>query len=58
MKIYIDLDGTLYNTDLLYTKFINAFKKYNIEEKQIKYLMKQEEYKKNVTKIEINSMNK
>lgn len=45
MNIYIDFDGTLYNTDKLYKNFINIFKKYNIEEKEIKDLMKQVPYK-------------
>lgn len=39
MKIYIDFDGTLYNTTKLTKNFINIFNKYNIDEKYIKKLM-------------------
>ena len=33
MKIYIDFDGTLFNSTIQYKRFINVFKKYNIKEK-------------------------
>ena len=39
MKIYIDFDGTLYNTTKLNKNFINIFNKYNIDKKYIKKLM-------------------
>lgn len=35
IKIYIDFDGTLYNTTKLYQEFINLLKKYNIKEEYI-----------------------
>lgn len=47
MTIYIDFDGTLYNTNKLYKNFINVFKKYNIQEQQIKELMREIPYKTN-----------
>ena len=46
MKIYIDFDGTLFNSKIQYQRLINIFKKYNIEEKYIKNLMKEEFYQK------------
>lgn len=39
MKIYIDFDGTLYNTTKLNENFINIFNKYNIDKEYIKKLM-------------------
>lgn len=45
MKIYIDFDGTLYNTNELYKRFIKLFEKYNFSELEIQELMKQEPYK-------------
>ena len=39
MKIYIDFDGTLYNTTKLNQNFINIFNKYNIDTKYTKKLM-------------------
>lgn len=39
MKIYIDFDGTIYDTHQLDNKFINIFTKYNIEKKHIKTLI-------------------
>lgn len=39
MKIYIDFDGTLYNTNKLNQNFINIFNKYNIDTEYIKKLM-------------------
>ena len=39
MKIYIDFDGTLYNTTKLNKYFINIFNKYNIDTKYITNLM-------------------
>ena len=39
MKIYIDFDGTLYNSTKLDKKFINIFKEYNIKEEYIEYLI-------------------
>ena len=39
MKIYIDFDGTLYNTTKLNNNFINIFNKYNIDKDYIKKLM-------------------
>lgn len=39
MKIYIDFDGTIYNTTKLNNNFITIFSKYNIDEKYIKKLM-------------------
>ena len=44
MKIYIDFDSTLYDTNKLYKEFINIFKRNNIKEIQIKELMKSKEY--------------
>ena len=32
IKIYIDFDGTIYNTTKLYQEYINLLKKYNINE--------------------------
>ena len=46
MKIYIDFDGTLFNSKIQYQRLINIFKKYNIEEEYIKELMKEEFYQK------------
>ena len=48
MKIYIDFDGTLFDTHKLDNKFINIFTKYNIEKKYIKTLINEI---KNYTKI-------
>ena len=45
MKIYIDFDGTLFDTNQLYQNFVNVFSKYNIEEQYIKKKMK-EKYQK------------
>ena len=45
MTIYIDLDGTIYKTHELYTRFIKLFDKYNITETAIQNFMKQEPYK-------------
>lgn len=39
MKIYIDFDGTIYDTHKLDTKFIEIFQKYNINSKYIKKLI-------------------
>lgn len=39
MKIYIDFDGTLYDTTNLYNKFISIFKKYNINKEYIDKIM-------------------
>ena len=39
MKIYIDFDGTIYDTHKLDNKFIEIFKKHNIESKYIKQLI-------------------
>lgn len=39
MKIYIDFDGTIYNSYKLDNKFINIFTKYNINKKYIKKLI-------------------
>lgn len=39
MKIYIDFDGTLYNTTKLNKNFIHIFNKYNINTEYIKKLM-------------------
>lgn len=36
IKIYIDFDGTLFNSNKLYHEFINLFAKQNIEEENIK----------------------
>lgn len=36
IKIYIDFDGTLFNSNKLYHEFINLFTKQNIEEENIK----------------------
>jgi phosphoglycolate phosphatase-like HAD superfamily hydrolase len=35
MQIYIDFDGTLFNSTKLYNDFIKFFKKYNIDELSI-----------------------
>ena len=35
MKIYIDFDGTIYNSGKLYKNFINIFNNYNIDTKYI-----------------------
>lgn len=45
IKIYIDFDGTLFNTTKLYKDFINIFKKYNIKKEYIEKIIK-EHYKK------------
>ena len=42
IKIYIDFDGTLFNSTKLYNDFIKFFKKYNIDELSINKLYKQE----------------
>ena len=39
MKIYIDFDGTIYDTHKLDTKFIEIFQKYNINSKYITKLI-------------------
>ena len=39
MKIYIDFDGTLYDSYKLDNKFINIFNKYNIDKKYIQKLI-------------------
>ena len=42
IKIYIDFDGTLFNTTELYSNFINIFKKYNINKLDIDKIYSQE----------------
>lgn len=37
MKIYIDFDGTIFDSTKLYNKFINIFNKYNIKKEYIKH---------------------
>ena len=39
MKIYIDFDGTLYNSNKLDQRFINIFKKYNIDKQYLEKLI-------------------
>ena len=39
MKIYIDFDGTIYNSNKLNQRFINIFKEYNINENYINKLI-------------------
>ncbi|MBQ2873018.1 MAG: HAD hydrolase-like protein [Bacilli bacterium] len=46
MKIYIDFDGTLFDSTIQYQRLINILKKYNISEDYIKTLMKEDFYKK------------
>lgn len=46
MKIYIDFDGTLYNSTLEYERLINIFKKYNIDKEYINSLKKEKFYQK------------
>ena len=45
IKIYIDFDGTLFDSTKLYKEFINIFNKYNIDKLYIEKIMN-EEYKK------------
>ena len=48
IKIYIDFDGTLFDTTKLYKQFLNVFHKYNIEKEYIeKYLNEAYEKDKN-----------
>ena len=46
MKIYIDFDGTLFDSTIQYQRLINLFKKYNIDEIYIQNLMKEDFYQK------------
>lgn len=45
MKIYIDFDGTIFNNNKLYLKFINIFKKYNIKKESIDNIINNKSYK-------------
>ena len=57
MKIYIDFDGTLYNSYKLDNKFINIFNKYNINEKYIKKLINELKNNNKVANILISEFN-
>lgn len=57
MKIYIDFDGTLYNSTKLDKKFINIFKEYNIKEEYIEYLINKIKNYNIITKKLINEFN-
>ena len=57
MKIYIDFDGTLYNSYKLDNKFINIFNKYNINEKYIKKLINELKNYNKVANILISEFN-
>lgn len=45
IKIYIDFDGTIFNSTKLYLEFLNIFKKYNIDKEYIENIMNKN-YKK------------
>ena len=52
MKLYIDFDGTLFNSTEFYLKFIDIFKKHKLKEEYIKYFLNKEyEKEKNYDKI-------
>ena len=57
MKIYIDFDGTLYNTTKLNNNFINIFNKYNIDKEYIKKLMNNHKNYDNLANKIINDNN-
>lgn len=46
MKIYIDFDGTIFDSTIQHQRLINIFKKYNVSEKYITNLMKENFYQK------------
>ena len=57
MKIYIDFDGTLFNSTKLYNNFIKTFNKYNIKTSYTKnILLKNKNYDTAAKKI-INEFN-
>lgn len=46
MNIYIDFDGTLFDSTIQYQRLLNIFKKYNIKQEYIENLKKEEFYQK------------
>lgn len=46
MKMYIDFDGTLFDSTIQYERLLNIFKKYNIEKDYIEELKKEDFYQK------------
>jgi len=57
MKIYIDFDGTIYNSTKLDKKFINLFKEYNIDQKYITKLINEIKNYNIIAKRLINKFN-
>lgn len=46
MKMYIDFDGTLFDSTIQYERLLNIFKKYNVDKDYIEELKKEDFYQK------------